>query len=783
VTARSREQGSHAGRPRGDGSPFTFFGLPLRATLASGRLGGRSAVRAGHGAALTPEVPPVPAGQAVLDGPPAVDGCSAVDAASGLDAPAVLDSAVALEAPPGPEVPPRPEAPPSPAAPGLPGEPAERLSWPPRQASVANGAGYPPAAAPRRRGSRHRKPPERRPFLSGKRRLAAVLVLVIGVLAVGFGTGFGSEVSAEPTVQAFLLDWQQGSYAQAAALTNGAGAAVTTQLAAAYTDLDATNEFFALDHITQHGNTAVATYKATADLAQAGQEWSYVGQFTLSSQTGHWVIDWTPALINPGLGAGDRLAVVTQFAPRAAIEDMNGTPLLAKSADYRIGVDPAALKNPSATAAGFSHLTGLDGQQVLGQIEAAPPRAFLSLLTLDAADFGSLWPKLAKVPGLSYQKHTARLFDSAAADAVGQVGTEDSSELRNEGAAYQPGMTVGLGGLEEGYQNELVGTPTTSVVVVNAAGRTVTTLWSSAGGRAGTPVQTTLNSQVQDDATRALAGQSSSAEIVAVDTRTGAIRALASDEAGSSKLPAGGALDAKVEPGMAFSIVTAAALLSTGVSLKQALPCESVADVGGETFTYQPASSSSSTLAADFADGCGTAFANMSRTLTARQLTDAERSFGIGASWHLPLQAFSGSAAAASGEADVAAQATGTGGVLMSPLGMATVAAEVANGAGHAPTLVSGDQSSTWQPPLSAAGLNELRLLMRLAVTSGSAKAANRSGTPVYGQAGVVKSGAHSYLSWFVGYRGDLAVTVLETGSTASQAAAALAGTFLKSAG
>ncbi len=53
----------------------------------------------------------------------------------------------------------------------------------------------------------------------------------------------------------------------------------------------------------------------------------------------------------------------------------------------------------------------------------------------------------------------------------------------------------------------------------------------------------------------------------------------------------------------------------------------------------------------------------------------------------------------------------------------------------------------------------------------------------MYGQAGVVQSGKHSYLSWFVGYRGSLAVAVLETGSSASQAAAALAGSFLKSVG
>ena len=47
----------------------------------------------------------------------------------------------------------------------------------------------------------------------------------------------------------------------------------------------------------------------------------------------------------------------------------------------------------------------------------------------------------------------------------------------------------------------------------------------------------------------------------------------------------------------------------------------------------------------------------------------------------------------------------------------------------------------------------------------------------------MVKSGENSYLSWFVGYRGSLAVAVLQTGTTAKQAAAALAGHFLQAAG
>jgi cell division protein FtsI/penicillin-binding protein 2 len=667
--------------------------------------------------------------------------------------------------------------------PALPSDAREPATAPPTAPALPPGSGS---------GSRHRKPQGRRALFSGKRRIAVVLVIVIGALAVGFADGFGGQGSAEPTAQAFLLDWQQGKYGAAAALTNGGAGQARAQLTAAYTDLDATNAFFSMKGVTQHGNTAVATYRATVDLAQAGQEWSYTGQFGLAVKNGQWVIDWVPSVINPRLGAGDRLAVVTAYAPRAGVLDMDGQSLLAKSADYRVGVYPDKLKHPAATAARFAAATGLDPQQVLGQIQSAPPSDFLSLLTLDPASYRALGPRLAKVPGLSHQQQAERLFSSSAQEVVGQVGTENSNELREEGAAYQPGMTVGLTGFEQTYQNELIGTPTTSVVVVNAAGHSIATLWSSPGGHAGTPVQTTLSGQDQTAAAHVLAGQPNSAEIVALDWSSGQIRVLASHEAGTTgttgtasaaRLPAGGALDAKVEPGMAFSIVSAAALLSTGVDASHPLPCEPVADVGGVTFTYQPATTSTATLASDFADGCGTAFANMSRTLTPQQLTSAERAFGIGTPWQLRLPSFSGSAPTVSGEAAVAAQATGAGGVLMSPLGMATVAAEVAAGTGRSPVLLPTSTPATWQAPVSGTELQELRGLMRLAVKSGSASAADLPGTPVYGQAGVVQSGKHSFLSWFVGYRGSLAVAVLETGSSASQAAAALAGSFLKSVG
>jgi cell division protein FtsI/penicillin-binding protein 2 len=612
--------------------------------------------------------------------------------------------------------------------------------------------------------------------------MAAVMVVVVGTLTIGFATGFGSEASAEPAVQAFLLDWQQGRYAQAAAMTSGNAGQVAAQLAAAYVDLDATDTFLSMQSVTQHGNTAVATFRASIDLAEGGHQWTYTGRFGLTEKNGQWVIDWAPNLINPSLGPGDRLAVLTAFAPRGQIEDSAGQSMLARSTDYHIGVYPGELRNATRTAGLFSELTNLNSQQVLGQIRAAPPRGFLSLLTLDPASFRSMWPRLAKVPGLGYQAKTERLFDTTFSGLLGNVETENSNELRAEGEAYQPGATVGTSGIEQSYQDTLAGTPSTVVVVADAAGRVVTTLqnWQ---GVAGSSVRTTLVSRYQSAAANALAEQPGSGEIVAVNAANGDVLTLASRESGSVPLPAGGTLNARVKPGMAFSIVSAAALLAAGYEGDKPLPCRAVATVGGQTFTYHPGNSAATTFASDFATGCGTAFATTAPDLTAGELSQVEKAFGVGANWNMRLSAFSGSVAAASGPADLAAQLTGTGGVLMSPLGMAMVAAEVDAGTGHAPVLIASDPAADWQAPLTAANLGELRQLMRQAVQSGAARGANVSGLPVYGQAGVVQTGAHAWLSWFVGYRGSMAVSVLETGTSPAQAAASLAGAFLAATG
>jgi hypothetical protein len=663
------------------------------------------------------------------------------------------------------------------------GRPEPVSAGPGQAARPARGRGRParhvaprPAARPGRKSS----PAIRR---ARRFRITMLAVAVVGVLVIGLAAGFGSELSAEPTAQAFLFDWQQQQYAAAGALTTSAAPdAVAADLRGAIAQLDAAQLLLSMKSVRQHGGTADATFTATVDLAQQGRVWTYEGHFGLRRVGDDWKVDWAPGVVNPSLGPGERLAVVTRFPARASVLDAKGDPLQLPAPAYVLGVWPERLSSPAATARAFAILTGLQAGQVLGQITAAPPHQFLRLATLDPATYATLRGSLHNVPGLVVRPESRRLFQAEATGLVGQVGSEINERLRADGALYAPGTTVGLSGLEQKYQRQLLGTPTTEVVVVDSAGEQTGVLaqWP---GTAGTPVHTTINSTMQNAALAALNGLSSSGEIVAVQASTGEVLAVAQHQ-GSGALPAAGALNAKLTPGTAFTIVSAAALVSNGIaSVSTPISCAGSFTVGGQTFTSY-GTGAEKPFSTAFAEGCSTAFTELSERLTASQWAQVVKGFGIGSDWsQLQVPAFSGSVPSAAGDADLAAQTIGQGNVRMSLLSMAMVAAAVDAGSWHVPQVIqaSSDPAAALGAPLDPSTMSALRGLMRDAVRSGAAHAAGLPGAQVYGQVGLVHTGS-GWMSLFVGYRGDVAIAAVEWGKTAQLSAAALAGAFFAAA-
>ena len=612
--------------------------------------------------------------------------------------------------------------------------------------------------------------------------------LAAAILVGGVTSGIISgEPSAEPTAQAFLLAWAQGQYKTAAALTTGAPGTVTTELRSAYEQLGAAAYFLSMGPITQHGDgTATARFYASVDLGQDGAPWSYQGQFTMRKTSAGWRVVWAPSVINPRLRPGLRLAVVSKMPDRAPVLDAQGASLIRSSTAFIAEVRPGQLKNPGATAKAFAKITGLDREQVLSVIQAAPQSEKLTLLTLDPATFRRLSRALDRVPGVNVHQVDVRLFHSTASDVTGVVGTENAHALKEQGISYRPGTTVGVSGLQEVYQRQLAGTADTEVVAENQAG--VVAVLKKWQGQKGTAVRTTIDAGVQEAADRALAGQGEAGGIVAVQASTGHILAAARHTVpGVQKIDP---LNGHYQPGGAFTIVSTAALLADGLSPANRIPCLPSTSVGGRTFTNVPAAprlGGQPPFSSDFAESCGTAFTTLSQRLSGAKLSGSAASFGFGARWKLPLNAFAGSFQASGSQAGLAANTIGEQGVQASPLAMALAAAGVASGKWRPPILVTFPPDPGLSPRAVAAPQTvvALRQLMRTAVAKGAARAANLAGTPVYGQVGTapVAPGSRWWAHWFVGYRGDVAFAVLVVTRSASASAVPLGAAFLAHGG
>ncbi|HEY3902780.1 MAG TPA: NTF2-like N-terminal transpeptidase domain-containing protein [Streptosporangiaceae bacterium] len=601
---------------------------------------------------------------------------------------------------------------------------------------------------------------------------AVALLCVVGFIAVVGVTSIGpSGPSVTARVETFLLNWEGQHYPAAAAMTTGQPLDVVRSMRAVYHQLGAQDLNLAMGPITVNGDEARASFYASFDLGRGGLSWHYTGHFQLQRSGTGWKVVWAPSVIVPGLGPGDRLAVLTTMPDRGVLRDAEGHSLIERSAAVELGVYPSQVKSPMRTAVELAKVTGLaklaqsDADEMAGQIEAWPPRKFLELIQLTPAKYNQLRHALSKVPGLKHKIVTKRLFDSLVPAITGQVATETAKTLVEDGEPYRPGTTVGLSGLEEAFQNQLAGRPTTSIIVQNKAGKRIKILHRWVGAKSSS-VRTTIDGRVQQAASHALNGVGFPAAIVAVKAGGGQI--LAVDRHNSRGMPILNPLDGQYQPGQTFTIVSTAALLATRSAAADTLraQCTKTNRVGGQAFSNvppEPNLGSAPKLSTLFAHACSTAFAGLSYQLSPRNLTSEAAKLGIGLPWRLPIAAFTGKIANPRTNArELAGDTVGSGTVRVSPLDMALVAGAVDSGSWRAPILVKGP--ATEQPTKSALNgrvATDLRSFMRATVTSGAARDADVPG--LFGQVGTAPVPGHRHLRaiWFVGFHGGVAFSVV----------------------
>ena len=337
------------------------------------------------------------------------------------------------------------------------------------------------------------------------------------------------------------------------------------------------------------------------------------------------------------------------------------------------------------------------------------------------------------------------------------------------GRPAPPGGTAT--GLERVLADRLLGRPAGAVVLADAGGVELRELQVYAA-TVPTPVATTLDLDVQAAAEQAIAGLSSPAALVAVDSATGQVRAAAS-------LPVVGRPRALTSyaPGSVFKVVTATALLDSGLSLASPLQCPDTFRGTGNASTVRPGPT---TLLGAFTQSCNTAFLTAAAALPPGALATAARSFGYGFPQILPIAAESGDFPTGGGSADATA-AIGQGRVEASPLLVASSLAAAESGTWHQPSLIAGTPGLVSRPlrPATAAGL---RTMLRSVVVSGSGRAADLPGPPVSGKTGTAELGGGEMHAWFAGYRDGLAFCVfVERGASGGATAAPVAARFLSS--
>jgi cell division protein FtsI/penicillin-binding protein 2 len=543
---------------------------------------------------------------------------------------------------------------------------------------------------------------------------------------------------------------------------------------------------FAPGPATVDDDRAEVPFQARLRLRALG-EWPYDGVLRLVRRDDRWRVDWTPATLHPELTAGLRFQRTRTWPDRAPILAADGTELAGPGPVVTVNIVAEGVKDEAQVVDALTRYAEVSrevARQALADAGRRPNQA-VAVVTMPRSDYELVRDDLYPVPGLRFQEGVGREYNGPASTRmlVGTVGPVTADDLKRLGGSYQAGDLVGHGnGLEAAFERRLAGTPSGEVRLVGKDGQTAKVLHRFSG-KDGEAVRTTIDPRAQEAAEAALDPVAKPAAVVAIEPSTGELRAVVSTPVQGYNR----ALLGRYPPGSTFKVVTAGALLAGGLRPGDPVDCPKEAKVGGRTFgNFEDEVLGRIPFSSAFANSCNTAFVQQAaKRLDGDELVATAARFGFGLDPSPGIPAVTSRVPPPSDRADLAAEAFGQGRVTASPLQMATVAATVANGRWHHPSLVSGGAAEPGDAPepLDPKVATTLRTLMREVVTNGTAAPANLpAGTG--GKTGTAEFGTGDPLpthAWFIGFRGDLAfAVVVEDGGVGGKVAAPVAARFLR---
>ena len=500
------------------------------------------------------------------------------------------------------------------------------------------------------------------------------------------------------------------------------------------------------------GDTATVDYTYEWRLA-GGRSWSYTGQLPLVRSGGGWTVRWSGSALHPRLGDTQTMALSVRQAPGARVNEQSGSDVLIPGTVSRVTFDAAESAEPQQVAAAVSRaLIGIDErltpQRILDSARAAD--GGYTVIVLNETEFGRAGPQLIGLPGVRVTQEwdltpADRKF---APDLMAQVRQAVIDDVH--GRAGWRVVARNEGGAETGVLHEVAAQPAPSFTL-------------------------SVDRWVQDAAQRAVDGRREQSMMVVIEPSTGGILAVAQNAAADRDGPV--ATIGQYPPGSVFKTVTAAAAIAGGSATPDTVvACPSAITIGERLIpNYNGFTVGNVALSTAYARSCNTSFAKLASELPATALSEAAAAFGIGPDYVIPgLPTYSGSVPVSEDRIQRTEDGIGQGRVVVSPFGMALLAAAIAHGSAPAPYLIAGRETVVDgpRPAPDPAVVRGLRAMMREVVLTGTADRIADQGE-VFGKTGEaeVAGGSHS---WFVGYRGDLAfATLLVKGGSSDNAVAA----------
>lgn len=412
-------------------------------------------------------------------------------------------------------------------------------------------------------------------------------------------------------------------------------------------------------------------------------------------------------------------------APRGTLFDRRGKVLVRNRPRFTLTFVPATTRRPEKLVEELAAVLQLPPEsqsRLLARVKSQPLEPINLKERLDEAGLARMGELQGEFPGLTLEAQPVREYPNRtlASHLLGHIGEVDPAML--EAGDHHSGEWVGKDGLELAWQQELRGQPGTRIRQVDAAGRSVRLLRENPG-EPGHDLYLTLDLELQKVAEKALEatlkqlqtrnGEPGAGAVVAMEARTGRVRALVSlpsfdprwfsQGASSGQFQAllndarapllNRAVHSAFPPGSTFKLVTSAAAFSekliqpgatwwcSGSYLVGNLPFNCFVRSGHGGVTFETA----------LAHSCDVVYYMLGVQLGHQRLGRYAAAFGIGRPTGIDLPGEVGGILPdaaykqkATGEGwyagDDANFAIGQGFLAVTPLQMAVVTAAIANG-------------------------------------------------------------------------------------------------------